>query len=272
VNETRYSRNELLFGARGQEQIRTTRVGVVGVGGLGAHVVQQLAYLGVTNFTLIDHDIVEASNLNRLIGAVQRDLGRPKVEVAQRLVEGVVEGAAVTVRQESITPDSASAIDDLDVLFGCVDRDLPRLILTELCARSQIPYFDLASDSGEVGGAWYGGRIVVARGEGCLHCLGMLDQEEIRRDSLEPEHLEAHDAIYGIEADALEAAGPAIVSVNGTVASLAVTLFMELITGLAPPPRCLIYRGEQRVLRTLADKPAADCFYCGLWASADHLV
>lgn len=270
MSEGRFDRNELLFGASGQESIRATRVAVVGAGGLGAHVLQQLAYLGVRDFTLIDDDVVEASNLNRLVGASRDDVGRPKVEIAQRLIESVGEGTEVRSVRGRIESTHASAIADVDVLFGCVDRDLPRLVLTELCARAQIPYFDLASDSGEDGRAWYGGRIVFAEGDGCLSCLGMLDQEEIRRDTLDPEPLGAHDAIYGVRQDALRGPGPAIVSVNGVIASLAVTLFIEAVTGLARPPRCLIYRGEQRVLRTLADDPVEDCFYCELWSGRNR--
>jgi tRNA A37 threonylcarbamoyladenosine dehydratase len=50
---SRYSRNEALFGREGQQKIAQTNVAIVGIGGLGSHVVQQLAYLGVTGYGVI---------------------------------------------------------------------------------------------------------------------------------------------------------------------------------------------------------------------------
>src|SRR5438128_2649149 len=61
----RYSRNEELFGAEGQAKIARTKVTIVGLGGLGSQVGQQLVYLGVRSFALIDFDIVTDSSLNR---------------------------------------------------------------------------------------------------------------------------------------------------------------------------------------------------------------
>jgi tRNA A37 threonylcarbamoyladenosine dehydratase len=63
--EDRYIRNEGLFGAEGQAKIAGTKVTMAGMGGLGSHVAQQLAYLGVRMFALIDFDIVTESSMNR---------------------------------------------------------------------------------------------------------------------------------------------------------------------------------------------------------------
>src|SRR5260370_36729390 len=58
------------FGATALARLRSASVGVVGNGGGGSHVIQQLAYLGIGNFVLVDGDRAEGSNLNRLVGAV----------------------------------------------------------------------------------------------------------------------------------------------------------------------------------------------------------
>ena len=65
-NSKRFDRQILLFGAAGQEKIAAARVAIVGLGGLGSHVAQQLAYLGVRSLVLVDGDCVTRSNLNRL--------------------------------------------------------------------------------------------------------------------------------------------------------------------------------------------------------------
>src|SRR4051812_21443155 len=78
----RYSRNEELFGASGQAAIAARPVAIMGLGGLGAHVAQQLAYLGTEDFLLVDHDHVTTSSMNRLVTADDADVAAatPKVE------------------------------------------------------------------------------------------------------------------------------------------------------------------------------------------------
>jgi molybdopterin-synthase adenylyltransferase len=269
MSDERLSRNELLFGREAQTRLRQMHVAVVGLGGLGSHVVQQLAYLGVNRFTLVDHDVVEESNLNRLVGAGYADIGMKKVDIASRVIESIDPTVKVHAFFEMIEAIQVkSAVRRSDVIFGCVDRDLPRLELTDLSARGSLPYFDLASDTGDNRRLWYGGRVVFSNGSGCLSCLGLLDQEEMRRDLLSPEHRDAHDSAYGLDSAVLEGPGPSIVSVNGVVSSLAVTLFMEFVTGLSEPPRHLRYLGEQRVLRVSLDEPDPQCFYCNLWRAS----
>src|SRR5438046_107754 len=89
TDEHRFSRHLAFFGAEGQERIRASSVAIIGLGGLGCHVAQQLAYLGVGAFALVDDDIVSASSLNRLIGATAADVGTSKVDIARRMIEWI---------------------------------------------------------------------------------------------------------------------------------------------------------------------------------------
>lgn len=226
----RFSRNEGLFGAEGQQRIAASSVAVVGLGGLGSHVAHQLAYLGVADYSLVDFDIVTDSSLNRLVGAVDADVAAAtkKVAVAERTITGINPDAVVRIADTRVDgPEAEPLIRSADVVFGCLDRDLPRLQLTELCARYAQPLFDLASDvGGEDDEVWYGGRVLFCDGKRCVSCLGLLDQQEMARDSMSPEQRAAHDRIYGIARTALDTTGPMVVSINGAVASIAVTEFM----------------------------------------------
>ena len=76
MDERRFSRNIALFGVDGQHKISKTKVAIVGLGGIGSHVAQQLAYLGILDYTLIDDDTVSRSSLNRVIGALERYQGK----------------------------------------------------------------------------------------------------------------------------------------------------------------------------------------------------
>lgn len=269
----RHSRNEALFGPEGQEKIAATRVTIIGVGGLGSHIAQQLACLGVATQTPVDFDIVTSSSMNRLVGAFDTDVAAKtkKVMVAKRMIEAINPGAVVASVDAKIdTAEAEAAIATADVVFGCLDRDLPRLELTELCSRYAKPLFDLATDTGGEGeDVWYGGRVVFANGAGCLVCRNLLDQQEMTRDSMTPEQREVHDRIYGVARGALGETGPMVVSINGVVASLAVTEFMVFVTGMREPVPHLIYRGHAATVGRNNDPPEPGCYFCtGMWGSA----
>lgn len=275
MGRERYSRSEALFGAEGQATIAGTRVAIVGLGGLGSHVAQQLAYLGVCDYALIDFDVVTDSSLNRLVGALDADVAGAtrKIGVAKRMIRGIKPEANVkTVNARLNESDVEPVISKADVVFACLDRDLPRLQLTALCSRYAQPLFDLATDiSGDGEELRYGGRVLFCDGSRCLSCLGLLDQEEMRLDGMSPDERAAHDRIYGIKRSELGDTGPMVVSVNGAVASLAVTEFMVLVTGMRDPAPHLSYYAEKQIIRRNMDQPAPDCYYCtgvtGLWGT-----
>jgi molybdopterin/thiamine biosynthesis adenylyltransferase len=159
-------------------------------------------------------------------------------------------------------PDAEPLLAWGDVVFGCVDRDLHRLELIEVCARYGKAYFDLASDIGGGDDRWYGGRLVACIGHGCLVCWKLLDQEQMALDRMSPTEREADNRIYGVDRGALRQAGPSVVSINGAVASLAVTEFMVHVTGLRDPIGQLTYRGDLGVVRRSLDPPEEGCYYC----------
>jgi molybdopterin-synthase adenylyltransferase len=266
--EERYSRHVGLFGEEGQRRIGSCAVAIVGLGGLGSHVAQQLAYLGVRRYLLFDGDVVEASNLNRLIGATPGDVGAAKVQVAERLVGAIQPGTEVVAEPRHFDPgQDAAALAGADVLFGCVDEDSARLELLRVASELALPYADLASDVAPTGE--FGGRIVFAKnGERCLSCLGELDQHALARAQMTPEQRAADDVIYGVDREALGEAGPSVVSVNGAVASLAVTEFLAWRTGLREPRGHLVYRGDLATVGARAEPVREHCHFCmTLWDS-----
>ena len=270
---SRYSRNEALFGRDGQLKIARARVAIVGLGGLGSHVAQQLAYLGVRHVVLIDPDIVTESSLNRLVGATPDDaeMQTHKVTAVARMYTSILPDARIDAFEVKLEDDDArQAIRSCTSAFSCLDDDAARLNLTELCLRSRVPFFDLASDTGGVApDLWYGGRIVFSgNGERCPVCLDLLDQRALARSSMSEDQLEVDRRIYGVSADDLEGTGPAVVSLNAVVASLAVTEWMVWTTGLRDPRPQLEYRGQIGGVFMSSDAPRDDCYYCSLWCAA----
>ena len=86
----RFARHVPLFGEEGQRHIRRTRVTIVGDGGIGSHILQQLAFLGVKIFAVVEPDGLDDTNQNRLIGARWDDpAGTKKLNIAERLVRSI---------------------------------------------------------------------------------------------------------------------------------------------------------------------------------------
>ncbi|MDF0667041.1 MAG: ThiF family adenylyltransferase [Nitrospira sp.] len=267
LNTTRYSRNIGLFGESGQARLNALRIAVIGLGGLGSHIVQQTAYLGVRRFILVDDDIVTLTNLNRLIGASEVDVQQKqqKVAVAERLVRLIQPLADIlSLATDFREKEARMKVEEADVLFGCVDNDSARLSLTEFASRHRKPYMDLATDTGDDGGqVWYGGRILFAyNGTICLSCASELDQRAMAIESMTPKQHAEDRAIYGVPTDALNGTGPAVVSINGVVASLGVTEFMVWATGLREPKPHIRYRADLGRVTLVTDQPVINCYYC----------
>ena len=269
IVEDRFSRNVALFGHAGQERISASVVGVVGLGGLGSHVAQQLVYLGVRDLTYVDHDRITTSSLNRVVTAVEDDASlTAKVDAAARLTHAVaVDAHIVALRARLEDAHAQKALARCTSIVGCLDSDTARIGLIDLCARNRIPFFDLATGTGaEEGIAWYGGRALFSgEGERCPSCMDLLDQRAMSLAAMDSAQRETDDRIYGVQRDALGGTGPAVVGLNGVVSSLAVMEWMVWTTGLRQPRALLEYRGANGAVFASSDEPAAGCYYCGLW-------
>ena len=185
-------------------------------------------------------------------------------ESGANVVVGLREGASWRKAEQSglkVMP-TADAVKAADVVFGCFDKEAPRLILTELCAAYGRNYVDVASDVLPGYPPEWGGRVCTSwDGAGCLVCLDELDVDEAGRQLAGPEGEERRRVIYGVETELLAGGGPSVVSVNGVVASLAVTEFMAGITGLRNPHPLLTYRGSAGIVSKRVD-PLPGCYYC----------
>ena len=195
-----------------------SRAALVGLGGGGSHVAQQLAHIALGNFLLIDFDFIEDTNLNRLVGATLEDvkLGTAKVDIAERVIKGVNPGAEVVKRKASWT-EVTDELRDADVIFACVDSMVCRSELESFARRFLIPLIDIGMDVHESRGEFpIGGQAVLSMpGKPCMRCMGLVTDDALAKEA----------AKYG-------AAGgkPQVVWPNGTLASIAVGFFMKLVT------------------------------------------
>lgn len=106
----RFSRTEILIGKEGVERLARAKVGVFGLGGVGGYAVEAFARAGVGTIYLIDCDVVEISNVNRQILALEGTLGMPKVDVAARRILEINPAAKVEAVRETITRENAAGL------------------------------------------------------------------------------------------------------------------------------------------------------------------
>lgn len=264
MSSERYKRQISFFGIEGQEKLEATSVTIVGIGGLGTHVLQQLAHLGVKDSSLIDDEKVDTTNLNRYVGARHDDVGKKKTIVGERIIKEINPNASVKVIQKPLQSKEAfDTIISSDCVFGCLDNDGARVILNELCVAYERPYFDLATEIFPDGTDSYGGRVCISvDSEGCLDCYDVLDREAAAVDMESPEARKDREDLYGLERGEFQQTGPSVVSINGIIASLAVTEFLVWVTGLRKPQKLLTYLGKQAIVTYSYERINPDCYFC----------
>ena len=264
ADDERFDRQQRAVGSEGQAILTSLRVGVVGLGGLGSHVVQQLLHLGVGKLVVVEPDRVEPSNLSRLVGASCADAlaNEPKVSVARRLADSLDVGTELVLVQGDVRQDGAvNSLLAADFIFGCTDTQLSRLLLNALAHQFYLPVLDLGVEL-QLGGSMGGRVTVLGPDAGCLWCWGILSAERLRAEQL-PQDLRAEYVGTGYVTD-LAVEQPAVVSLNGVVASLAVTEMLRRVTGMGGADGAadlLLYRLSDGTVRRAAS-PGRTCPTC----------
>lgn len=154
---TRYQRQEILpeIGTAGQARIASTRVLVVGAGGLAAAALPLLTAAGVGRLTIVDGDRVEQSNLHRQTLFVEADQGRPKADAAADRCRSLNREVTVVPWRRALTPSNADRLVEREnIVLDCADSYAVSYTLSDVCAARRIPLISASvlGVSGYVGG------------------------------------------------------------------------------------------------------------------------
>jgi len=234
TKEQRFDRQIRALGPEGQRQLRALRIGVVGLGGTGSQVAQQLAHLGCNEVLLSDSDRIEGSNLHRLAGSAWWDphLRRKKTSNIRRLFTRVNPRSHITAAGSLRTSKTLEHLKQVDMIIGCVDNDGTRLILSELAAAYLIPYLDVAVGIERTDKTRLGGRVAFyLPGGPCLACADDLDFEEAAED-LESESLRHIRIERGYARDRRVEA--ALMPLNTVLAGMALIEVLAFATAIRP--------------------------------------
>lgn len=278
-----YDRQIRVFGELGQRLLSQVRAGVIGVGGTGSAVAEQLVRLGLNDIKLVDHDDLEESNISRLWGAFPTDLSKgrqKKVRVVAAHLNRINPSARVEQIPDSVLKQSVlNQLRDRDIIFGCTDNHLSRAVLNRFSYQYLVPVVDMGirldARKGVVSAV--GGRVsLVGSGLVCLRCSHHIDPAMVRAEGLsgpEREQLAREGYIQGIEEHQ-----PAVISLNATIAGLAVTAGLSTHVSLVghAPPLDLLYDATGYTLFKVVAKHEERCDICsqshGVKALGDRQV
>lgn len=266
-----FDRQIRAFGKEGQEALARLRFAIVGLGGTGSIIAQLLVHLGVRDFILIDPDTLDRTNLNRVANATAQDLGSAKVEIADRYIRSIAKDAKVQpIQGDVMRAITARELVNADLIFGCTDSHGSRAVLQQISYQYLIPCIDMGvtiTVTDRQITHIFGRVQLLAPGLACLTCDGLLDPNEVRRDMMTEFERQADPYLRGVREPA-----PAVMSLNGTVASLAITMMLSVVAGIPGKARHILYNALQSTMRSVRAKPRQGCYICsrdGSYARAD---
>jgi molybdopterin/thiamine biosynthesis adenylyltransferase len=237
-----FDRGLALTGKGALAQLSRMRVAVVGASGTGSLIIELLFRAGVGEIVIFEFDVIKSHNLNRIIYARRRDADE-EVAKAERIKEALDETRLTTnvtvIEKGDITNERvALELRGCDFIFGCVDnRDWPRLVMTEVAYQYLIPYIDLGTEIGidDLGVQSLDSRVsYVAPGRACLVCSGIVSEDRVRIEGLEPEE-KARVLAMGYTKD-VRMDAPAVMDLNMRAASYGMLVLRHLLQPFLDTP------------------------------------
>lgn len=254
-----YDRQILAFGHEGQDIIANTKIAIVGLGGTGSSVAEQLVRMGVKDIVLIDPDIFDRSNITRVYGSTyedaftrrfkvyrQRKKKIPKVELITKHLRKINPKVSIQKIQDSIVKkEAATSLIGRDLIFCCTDEHWGRSVVNQVSYQYLIPVIDMGvridAKDNKIRGA-FGSVHILRPDKPCLWCYEFLNADRIRTESL-PEH-ERNSLLREGYVQNIGAEASSVISLTTSLAGHAVTAFLQLMTdfmGAAGDVSCLNY-------------------------------
>jgi tRNA A37 threonylcarbamoyladenosine dehydratase len=209
-----HTRTEQLLGADAVERLRTSRVALFGLGGVGSFTAEALARAGVGHLLLVDGDNVASSNLNRQLVALHSTLGQPKADVMAARIRDISPAVRVDARRAFYLPESADDFDlaGFDYVIDAVDTVAAKV---ELAVRARAVGVPLVSCMGA------GNKLDPARFEVAdLFATSVCPLCKAMRKALKARGVTALTVVYSRETPAVACRPPGSVSFVPAVAGL----------------------------------------------------
>ena len=141
MGDRRFARTEMLVGRDAVERLAASSVAVFGIGGVGSYAVEALARAGVGRLTLVDHDVIDVTNINRQIHALSETVGAPKTQTMAQRVHSINPACEVREIRAFYQPEEAHTFfsECYDYVLDAVDTVTAKIDLAVQCHRRGIP-------------------------------------------------------------------------------------------------------------------------------------
>ncbi|WP_276348839.1 ThiF family adenylyltransferase [Daejeonella sp. JGW-45] len=224
------------WGSATQEDLSRLKIGIVGLGSVGSIVAEILARTGISNFVLIDFDLVEEKNLDRLTNVFKDHIGRQKVEVIREAILRSATAPRVTVEAcpySICEKEGYYAALDCDILFSCVDRPWPRQVINFIAYAHLVPVIDGGilvrtnrNNTALAGADWKVQTVGYKRP--CLECLGQYKAENATLE--QSGMLDDPSYLKGLDKASFINAHENVFAFSSNLASLEVLQMLSLFT------------------------------------------
>ena len=143
MNDNKFVRTEILLGTAAMERLKSSTVAVFGIGGVGSFAVEALARAGIGHLVLIDHDIVDVTNINRQLHATTKTIGKSKTELMKERIMYINPVAVVDTVDDFYLPTNKAGTDkffvcDYDYVIDAIDTVTGKIGLVLECKRRGI--------------------------------------------------------------------------------------------------------------------------------------
>lgn len=223
-----FDRQIKIFGKAGQSLLAEQKVGIIGLGGVGSLLNQTVSRLGVKHIVAVDPDVLEESNLPRVVGSSSSDIGKLKTDIAKRVAlefDASIKYEAIPLSVNN--PDAAESLIDCDFVFLAADTAHAMLTANSIAHQYLVPTWQVGTNistgtNGEIADIYSCVRTIIP-GETCLWCSNKI-KPHILAEEANPQ-IPAGQNAYGTET-----ANPSVIALNETATSLAANEYMLLTT------------------------------------------
>jgi tRNA A37 threonylcarbamoyladenosine dehydratase len=150
--EPLFERTRILVGDEGVARLRGARIFLASLGGVGSYAAEALARAGIGAITLVEHDRVAASNLNRQLPALHSTLGLTKLEVVAERIRGINPACELTLIGDFLAPDNVAALlaGHWDAVLDAIDSLSSKCALLETAWRAGVPVYSSMGAGGRL--------------------------------------------------------------------------------------------------------------------------
>lgn len=240
--------------------VKNARIALLGLGGLGSHVLYDLVAFGFSNIRAVDFDRVELANLNRQILYSENDIGRIKTEIAAMRIHAFSPHSNVEFINKRLnsTDDITSIVQDMDAAICVADKPRFHIVnwLNEACVKADVPFITGGIDNQRA--VYY---TVLPYKTGCVECWKhQVQSTDILSTAFFADEFSNEPRDHSYPA-------PAVVPLVSTLAGFMVSELIRLITNIAPPVATNRLRAVDFTTMQVADAETwerrMECSLCG---------